>query len=510
MEEGGERNQMETFRLILTLFLLFLLLSQGNDKESDSLRDTEEVKRMKEAKRLLNEKLDIDYRSFSDPLMNYAYNISGIYLGKWRRNSEGFHLPDQKITLSATQEINRLHSNSSIHGNDGLLSLQLYEHSQYRENINIVKAALTIIEGEQDSSEDSFSLNLVGLYFVKTGHLMLYGNTYGSRLHLDWNSTSASSHIVIDNFYSSLLGYSVNGTNRIYLSQPVQFMNQTTSHCFFQLSMQIASLPKGVDPEISHHPHNHYIVNGTGLLESDNCPTHLQLDIGGYNIDTNHINTKGRLYTVTMMVVSFVECILYMKILQSLTSGSSASLMMVFCIASIDLLMAMIHSLVGIFFMGILSDLYLISFHKYFVFSIVEMRMLYVVWHFRHPDINNDNVRALQRQVTSIFAALYIIVVAILIFFYLNRSVFYCLIFIIYSFWLPQIIRSLQIGQRAPYTNEQIVWTTLLKLFVPCYLFVCPYNILVMFTEIHIPYKIGLLLVLWILIQVNFMIFHKV
>lgn len=506
MEEGGERNQMETFRLILSLFLLFLLVSPGNDKESDNLRDTEEVKRMKEVKRLLNEKLDIDYRSFNDPLKNYAYNISGIYLGKWNRSSEGFHLPDHKITLSATQEINRLHSNSSIHGNDGLLSLQLYDHSQYRENINIVKAAITIIEGEQDSSEDSFSLNLVGLYFVKTGHLVLYGNTYGSRLHLDWNSTLASSHLVINNSFSSLIGYSINGTNRIYLSQPMQFMNQTTSRCFFKLSMQIASLPKGIDPEISHHPHNHYIVNGTGLLESENCPTRLQLEMGGYNLDTNHINTKSRWYTLIMMVVSFVECILYIKLLQNLVATSS-SLMMIFCISSIDLLMAMIHSLVGIFFMGILSDLYVISFHKFFVFSVVEMRLLYVVWSVRHPDINNDNIRMLQRQLTSIFAGLYILVIAILIFFYLNRTVFYCLIFVIYSFWLPQIIRSLQVGQRAPFSNKQILWITLLKLSIPSYLFICPYNIIAMFTEIHIPYRFGYLLVFWILVQVWLKVF---
>lgn len=502
--QGDERNQVDTFRIVLYIILIILLLSPGNNNSSSNLRDSEEVRKMKEIRRKLGEKLDLDYSLLGDHHVNYAYNISGIYMGNWKREDNTVPMKSRNITLGVTHELLRLPSNSTIQGKEGLMSLQLYHRSFFRRNIDIIDGTLTLIEGEQDSEDDSFSISLIGFYFLSTGNLVLYGNTYGSRFHVDWQSTPATKEFAIDNSFSRAIGYSVNATNRFYLSSQSQFPGEATKRCFYSLNMQIQDLPADMDPEISHHEHSQYIVNGTGLLESFNCNDTISLTMGGYNIDTVHITAKARWYTVIAICVSFTECILYIKLFHQFATSSAypASQGMIFLFAALDLLSAMAHSLAGVLFMGILSELYFVSFHKFFVFSVIEIRLLYLIWHSRHPDINNNNIASLQRELSLMYVSLYVIAIVTVILFYMKAKLFPLAIFILYSFWVPQIARSLRLGQRPPYSPQQIVLITVLKLFLPLYLFVCPYNLIEMFTEISVDYRLGRLLILWVLIQV--------
>ena len=94
------------------------------------------------------------------------------------------------------------------------------------------------------------------------------------------------------------------------------------------------------------------------------------------------------------------------------------------------------------------------------------------------------------------------VIIITLISLYTQHSASHYLIFLVYSFWVPQIRRSLSLGQRPPITVRQILWITALKLFLPLYLFFCPYNMVRMFTTVPIPLGFGFELVGWIIIQV--------
>ena len=509
MERNDEGNRAGVCRFLMIWFLVYMLLSSVGDSKSQNLRDSDEIKRMKEVKRKLGEKLDIDYKALFIQKYNYPYNISGIYMGKWRRDGNATIILNNDIHFGAHHDLVRLPSNSSVKGNEGLLSLQFYHRDYLRDNIHVIDAILTLIEGEQDTSEDSFSLNLVGLYFIPTGKIELYGHTYGSRLYVDWKSTPASANITIDNSFEKTIGYSKNNTNRVFLTSPKIYSSESTSKCFYSLSMQLKELDKSIDPEISHHEHSKYMVNATGLFQSENCDSGLWMEMGGYNIDTAHITTKVRVYTVVVLIASFLECILYIYLFQHFTTTSAVSFSFatIYLMIAIDLLLAMSHSVVSVFFMGILSELYLVVFHKFFVISVIEMRLFYIVWHSRHPVITNENIRALQRQLSALYISLYILTIGTLVGYYLNISLFKLLLFVLYSFWVPQIIRSLSMKQRCPLSVKQIVYLTLLKLVIPCYIFCCPYNLIETFTDNTIHYSEGRLLIMWVLIQVGFLYF---
>ena len=162
----------------------------------------------------------------------------------------------------------------------------------------------------------------------------------------------------------------------------------------------------------------------------------------------------------------------------------------------------MSHSLLGVFFLGLFSSLYFVSFHKFFLFSVIEMRMLFIIWRSYHPEINANNYLQYQKQLSCLFICLYMFIIITLISIYSQHNTSYYLIFLVYSFWVPQIWRSLSLGHRPPLTVKQILWITGLKLFLPLYLFFCPYNMVRMFTTVPIPLGFGFKLVGWVIIQV--------
>ena len=505
MEENGRSNSLDFLRLVLTIMLISSLLGPDSSTRSrGNLRSSPDERNMRFVEKLLQSKLDMDVQSLFSPDSIYAYNISGMYNGNWKLTNETLHTRTEQLSLNAELAIPRLQRNSTVRGEEGLLSIHLYDRGSYRRNIHLVQGSMTLIEGEQDSSEDSLSLSLAGLYFLPTGHLSLFSSTYGVDFFLQWLSSPATSHMSIPSNYSSSVGHASNGTNRLYLSRPHAHAESPIARCLYQLDMDLLSLGPSMDPEISRNPQSRLLLNGTGSLVSRNCATNLQVKMDGFSLDTNHILFKSRFYSFLFVLVSFTECFVYIQTMQSMlfTSTHTASMLSVTMLAAIDVLVAMSHSLLGVFFLGLFSSLYFVSFHKFFLFSVIEMRMLFIIWRSYHPEINANNYLQYQKQLSCLFICLYMFIIITLISIYSQHSTSYYLIFLVYSFWVPQIWRSLSLGQRPPFTVKQILWITGLKLFLPLYLFFCPYNMVRMFTTVPIPLGFGFKLVGWVIIQV--------
>ena len=505
MEENGRSNSLDFLRLVLTLMLISSLLGPDTGvKSRGNLRTNPEEQKMRSVEKLLQSKLDLDVQSLFSPNSIYAYNISGMYNGNWKSTNATVRTRTEQLSLNAECGIPRLNRNSTVRGEEGLLSIHLYDRGNYRQNIHLVQGSMTLIEGEQDSSEDSLSLNLAGLYFLPTGHLTLYSNTYGVDFFLQWLSSPATSHMSIPSNFSASVGHSANGTNWLYLSRPHPRSEAPIARCLYKLDLDFLPLASSADPEISRNPQSRLLLNGTGSLVSRNCGTNLQVKMDGFSLDTNHILFKSRLYSFLFVLVTFTECFVYIQTMQSMlfTSTHVASMLSVTMLAAIDVLVAMSHSLLGVFFLGLFSSLYFVSFHKFFLFSVIEMRMLFIIWRSYHPEINANNYVRYQKQLSCLFICLYMFIIITLISLYTQHSASHYLIFLVYSFWVPQIWRSLSLGQRPPITVRQILWITALKLFLPLYLFFCPYNMVRMFTTVPIPLGFGFELVGWIIIQV--------
>ena len=499
MEGNNQNLGFDTFRILLFVVLLVSLLSPGNNRKSPALRETDEQRRMRKEKTLLENILDTDMKSVKYKGINFAYNISGVYTGSWKWNDNNMKLRLNDVSLNVQQVLRRKALPQSINASEGTLSLQLYDNGHFKRNMHYVSGLLTLLKGKEELGTISMS----GVYFFTLGRLTLFANTYGTRYFLHWFSANSTSSLVTNEF-STIVGSSVNGSNVLYLSSPIRY-DDVATRCLYQFDADFLPLVPPADPDVKKNPNRHVMLNATGQLVGSNCQTSLEFQIGGNNMDTEHIVLKTRIYTTVFIIISFTECIMQLKMLQRMDATSSfpASVFTFWAIAAIDLLTALSHSLAGLAFLGIFSELYFISFHKFFVFSVVEMRMIFIVWRSHHDNINAGNVVHYQRRFSCMFLLLYFIIISTLIALYNNSALGYVLLFLLFSFWTPQIIRSLQLGQRPPYNPSSIILLSLTILALPLYLVACPYNLLSSFSEFSIPRGYGVLLVVWIAAQVK-------
>ena len=499
MEGNDQGVGFDTFRLVLFVILLVSLLSPGNHGQSSNLRETEEQKRMKKEKMSLENMLDADMAFAKHEGVKYAYNISGTYTGSWRWDENNVTLRANNVSLNVQQVLRRKALNRSIDVSEGTLSLQLYDRGPFKRNMHYVFGLLTLMK---DKEEELGTISVSGVYFFSLGRLTLFANTYGTRFFLHWFSANSTSSPVTNEF-SAIVGSSRNGSNILYLSSPIHYEDVAT-RCLYQFDADFLPLVPPADPDVRNNPGRHTMLNATGRLVGSNCQTSLEFQIGGLNIDTDYMVLKSRIYTTVFIAISFGECMLQLKMLQRMlaTSAFPASLLSFLAIAAIDLLTALAHSLAGLLFLGAFSELYFISFHKFFVFSVVEMRLIFVVWRGRHDDLNADNIPRHQRRLSCMFLLLYVVIITTLIAVYNATTLGYALLFLLFSFWLPQILRSLQLGQRPPFEPLAIVLLTLTILALPLYLVACPHNLLASFAEVSLPRGYGVALILWVAVQV--------
>lgn len=441
MNGEEERNPLDVVRLVLgVLILVSLLTPNAKSSDSSNLREEEEIRRQKMEARSLTNKLTNDVKRMRETPSRYAYNVSGIFSGHWNRSSDSVVLRKLWIALAYKQDTPRLPNNSSLHGSEGSFSLQLYDQGVYREGIHQVNGMLTMIEGEQDSGDDALSLSFIGLYFIDTGRLSIMTNPYGGRLALIWNAPSSGSAFNVTNAYPDVIGYSANSSNLLYLNRrdPLATSSQ---RCLYRLDADLFPLAPSADPEITRNRFSRVWVNATGQLQSHNCGLNVTLDFSGQTMDTRHVQRKSRAYTITLIVLTMLEGMLGTEVLRRLLMGNalSASLLSFVMLAAIDLLVAMLHSLSSVFFFGLFSDFYLIAFGRLFLFSIVEMRVIFVVWRTRCPELNAQNVAIYQRRLSAIFFGLYLLIIVALVAVYQQTTLGLVFIALFYSFWLPQV-----------------------------------------------------------------------
>lgn len=420
--------------------MILLLSPDQNGSRSSNLRDEESIQKQRKEKKALESQLEMDIRAMQNSSEHFPYNISGIYSGKWSRRKGESPWKSRKMLLGLIEQPTRGSNNSTLQGEEGTLSIQLYDRGSLEYGIHQISGIMTMIEGDQDSKDDALSLSLLGVYFIYTGQLNLYANSRGGRFALIWETTDTQNSFNITNQFPEKIGYSSNGMSYYYLTPP-SLLPEKSNRCLYRMDMNLLHLQSGLDPEISRNKYSRLLLNATGVLESSNCNMSVSMSFSGFNMDTNHITKKSRIYTSVLILITLGESLLYVQQMRHLlvVSASAASLMLFIFISAIDLLVAMLHSMASVFFLGLFSEFYLIAFNKLFVFSMIEMRLIFVIWRSRCPDINADNYMLYQRKLSAVFFGLYLLIITTLVSIYTRTVLGYILIFVLYSFWVPQV-----------------------------------------------------------------------
>jgi len=242
----------------------------------------------------------------------------------------------------------------------------------------------------------------------------------------------------------------------------------------------------------------------SGGMSSENCGLHFAMDLKPMDLEEQF--TKIVDYHILFSLFSLVEVLLViqqMDYTSTPSANSRVSLLTIGHQAVVDSYLTLIHLVRGILATPIFNSLATAAFLKFVLFAIFEMRYLLVIWKARHAQSFAGDFREAQREIGVLYTRFYMFQLAgILIFYRLNSQSINVFLFILYSFWVPQIINNVQRDSRHPLLHKYIIGTSLTRLYLPLYFLGCPHNFLNIPTDpTTLKFLVG-----WVVLQVLILI----
>jgi len=200
--------------------------------------------------------------------------------------------------------------------------------------------------------------------------------------------------------------------------------------------------------------------------------------------------------------ISVVQVLVLLKQIEFTNTQSRAARVSPYTIghqATMDAYLCLIHLGMGVAAAQVLFNAFAcVAFFKFVIFAILEMRYLLVIWKARYPHEFNNGWQAMRAQLCVLYLRFYGVLVLGMVLMYHLQSYMHILLFVFYSFWIPQIIQNAIHNQRMALHSHYIIGITASRLAIPLYLYGCPDK----FVHLKPDPMLCILLVLYSLAQV--------
>ncbi|CAI5720737.1 unnamed protein product [Peronospora effusa] len=245
-----------------------------------------------------------------------------------------------------------------------------------------------------------------------------------------------------------------------------------------------------------------------GTLASVNCGLYLKLDTTFQEENLNLFFAKASRYAVIMTFIAMAEIYFLLRQLQISSTQASAAKVSLLTIgqqAIVDSYLCLGHLTVGIVAQNVFAAFASVAFVKLIIFSVFEMRYLLIIWKARRPQGFSEGWLTLRRELTTLYSRFYLSLLAGLCIFYNFSNHLPVLVFICYSFWVPQIVHNVHREVRNPFDLGYLYGISALRLFLPLYFYGCPDSFLTAFPmyESKIDPHFCFLLAAWVGLQVG-------
>ncbi|KAG3115328.1 hypothetical protein PI124_g1289 [Phytophthora idaei] len=221
-----------------------------------------------------------------------------------------------------------------------------------------------------------------------------------------------------------------------------------------------------------------------GTLASVNCGLYLKLDTTFQEENLNVFFAKASRYAVIMTFIAMTEIYFLLRQLQISSTQATAAKVSLLTIgqqAIVDSYLCLGHLTVGIVAQNVFAAFASVAFVKLIIFSVFEMRYLLIIWKARRPQGFSEGWLMLRRELTTLYSRFYLSLLAGLCIFYNFSNHLPVLVFICYSFWVPQIVHNVHREVRNPFDLGYLYGISALRLFLPLYFYGCPDNFLTAF-----------------------------
>ncbi|KAL0484398.1 transmembrane E3 ubiquitin-protein ligase [Acrasis kona] len=239
----------------------------------------------------------------------------------------------------------------------------------------------------------------------------------------------------------------------------------------------------------------------TGHLSAINCNSTIVVrDIMTFSVET--IYTKAIHYTlmVNLLIILQTCALIYqMSFTRTQSSASRVSLLTIGQQAMTDSYLCLLHLTFAIFVSGAFNAFATSAFLYFVLFSVFQMRYLLTIWKARRPQAFTEGWMTMRRELQSLYIRFYGVLVVGLFIMYQLHFLFMYFLFLIYSFWLPQVYCNITRNAKRSLAPIYVIIVSISRLSIPLYLYSCPNN----FLAFEPNPTLVMYLCMWMFIQVS-------
>lgn len=340
--------------------------------------------------------------------------------------------------------------------------------------VHYVQGALIfhdVFDNEHDVSAAQLRVEGVYIWPFKQLRLVAISGTDGDQLQEEDYYLSSPYHL-LGAFSSQVFQES----SRDRFRSKKSFSYDIEKHCNIEIAAQVSRISSQSDGK-----HDRYHLEG--LMESPSadddgeCFSPMLLNSTSLNIEVYY--NKAVNYTLMVTFISFVQVLLLIRQMEHSNTQSGAakvSILMVGQQAIMDAYLCLLHLTAGILVESLFNAFATAAFFKFVVFSIFEMRYLLAIWKASRPASSGEGWEAMRRELSVLYSRFYGILLGGILLMYELHTFLRPILFIMYSYWIPQIITNVIRDTRKPLHPHYILGITLTRLAIPLYIYGCPSN----------------------------------
>ncbi|TMW66976.1 hypothetical protein Poli38472_012092 [Pythium oligandrum] len=567
-QQQFQRQRMQL--LSMAIFLCFMVLffdnrasdprqnnrnrldsTSHNRHGADGQNETERLDKIQDFEKLLRMQPGYDAAAM-------ANNISGIYSGSWSSlTADDYEKTKPKYTdivpylkIDRDMQVQQFTQPVEVGHTWLLLKMKPPAAKELSDDVSYVKGQLVIYE--EQASLAATILPVQGVFFRKMGKLTLFGNSPDSTVQVLYKKADAPSNRTKDDDLNQPLeppaktdddtsfqphlrlgamnlgeidgvpmienredyeSIDISPPRYSYVSR-FRSSDSFSDQCVSVVEMTLVNdtttaVPKGGEGELSLNN-----AKLTGTLASVNCGLYLKIETTFQEENLNVFFSKASHYAVIMTFIAMGEIYFLLRQLQITNTQATAAKVSLLTIgqqAIVDSYLCLGHLTVGIVAQNVFTAFASVAFVKLIIFSVFEMRYLLIIWKARRPQGFADGWLTLRRELTTLYSRFYLSLLGGLAIFYNFSSHLPLLVFICYSFWVPQIVHNVHREVRNPFDLGYLYGISALRMFLPLYFYGCPDNFLTAFPMYESKPDISFCYTLsfWMALQVGILVLQQ-
>ena len=215
-------------------------------------------------------------------------------------------------------------------------------------------------------------------------------------------------------------------------------------------------------------------MNLLGVMKSPNCDFVAHLNVTAIRPDWEHTTGKAINYSFFMMITCLAQIVVLLRQLLHTQAQSVATRVSLLCVGWQTVLDAMVcieHMLLCLLLQPLFTAFASVAFFKLLIFCVIEMKYMAIIIQARNNSENiQTTVESLRRQVALLHLKFYLSLMFALVMIYFigqhHRTLYMVLL---YSFWVPQIIRNIITEAKKPLHPYYIYGMSITRLITPTY-----------------------------------------